>query len=78
MNLPQNPPVSSPWLPWYRRIMRPRQYLEYWLQDEHHQQWISDFQEINDRSIEFQDYVTKRITIIKSDHPIVYRITRFS
>jgi len=57
--------------------MRSRQHLEYWLRDQSHQQWICDFQEINDRTIEFQDYVTKRITVIKSDQPIVYRIIRF-
>lgn len=58
--------------------MRDRYYLEYWLQDQHHGQWVCDFREISDHSIEFQDYVTRRSTVIKSDCAMVYRLTRFS
>jgi hypothetical protein len=57
--------------------MRERYYLEYWMQDQHHCQWVCEFRELSDQSIEFQDYVTKRATTIKSDRTIVYRVTRF-
>jgi hypothetical protein len=72
-----NQPLDTPWLPWHRRILRQRQWLEYWLRDQHHQQWISDFREIGADTIEFRDYVSQRTTRIRSDQPIVYRITEY-
>jgi hypothetical protein len=75
---PQNPTQNSaPWLPWHKRITRERCYLEYWLQNQHHSQWVCVFREISDHSIQFEDYVSRRETTIKSDQPVVYRVTRF-
>jgi hypothetical protein len=77
MNLQDQTTSKAPWLPWHKRLLRQRFYLEYWLQDQQHCQWVSEFREISDCSIEFEDYITKRVTKIKSNSNIVYRLTRF-
>lgn len=78
MNLPLPTQNNVPWLPWHRRIMRQRHYLEYWLDGQHHSEWVTEFSEIAPDTIEFQDYVTDRVTRIRSDQTIQYRITKYS
>ena len=76
--VPSIPTNKAPWLPWHRRIMREKYYLEYWLRDQYNGHWVCEFREISDDCIEYQDYVSRRLTVIKADHTIVYRLTRFS
>ena len=57
--------------------MRERHWLEYWLHDQHYAQWVSSLRDIDERSIEFDDYASQRTTRIRSDQPIVYRLTRY-
>lgn len=77
MNPPEPTQNKAPWLPWHKRILRQRYWLEYWLQEQYHGHWVCEFREITDNSIEYEDYITRRETKIKSDQPIVYRLTRF-
>lgn len=77
MSLPDLLPSEAPKLPWHKRIMRERHWLEYWLRDQQYSQWISAFREITEYSIEFDDYISQRTTRIRSDSPIVYRLTRY-
>lgn len=72
-----DPHSKLPWLPWHQRIMRERHYLEYWLQGQAHSQWVCRWREISDLCLEFEDYVTQRVTTIKSDVPVVYRVTKY-
>ena len=74
---PANPPSECPRLPWHKRVMRERHLLEYWLADQHHQQWVCSFRELGLDTIEFEDYVTRRNTRIRSPGTIAYRITRY-
>ena len=64
-----------PQLGWFSRLFRSRFLLQYWLNGEITQVWVAKFQEKNDRCIIYQDYGTKRATIIKSDLPITYTLT---
>ena len=64
-----------PHLGWFSRMFRKRFLLQYWLNGELNQVWVSKFQEKNDRCIIYQDYGTKRATIIKSDSAITYTLT---
>lgn len=64
-----------PRLSWLARLFRSRFLLQYWLNDEFYQVWVSRFQEKSDCCIVYQDYATKKATIIKSDRAITYTLT---
>ena len=69
-------PVNDiPELAWWKRLFRSRSYLQYWLGNEIRTAWVMRFEEKNDQCIIYQDYATKKITVIKSDRPITYTIT---
>ncbi len=70
--------VSIPEIPrlgWLARLFRSRFLLQYWLNDELYTVWVSAFKEKADNCIIYQDYGTKKATIIKSDRPITYTLT---
>jgi len=59
----------------WARILRSRCFLQYWQGDQLISLWVMDFQEKADNCITFRDYVTKRVTIVKSDRAINYTLT---
>ena len=72
MNSPAN---DIPDVGWWRGLFRSRSFLQYWLGNEIRQAWVMRFEEKADNCIVYQDYITKKITVIKSDRPITYTLT---
>jgi hypothetical protein len=68
-------PNDLPELSWWKRIFRSRSLLQYWLGKELRQAWVMRFEEKSDNCIIYQDYVTKKVTVVKSNHPITYTLT---
>lgn len=79
MSQPNLNPLSNlpeiPELGWIKRLFRTRSLLTYWLDGKIHQVWICNFFEKNDTCIIYQDYASKKRTIVKSDRPIIYTIS---
>lgn len=57
------------------RIFRSRSFLQYWQGEQLISIYVTDFKEKSDNCIVFRDYVTKKVTIVKSDRPINYTLT---
>jgi hypothetical protein len=68
-------PNDIPDLAWWQRIFRSRSLLQYWLGGELRQIWVMRFEEKTDNCIIYQDYSTKKVTVVKSNHPITYTLT---
>lgn len=69
-------PVSeAPEIAWWRGLFRSRSHLRYWLDGQQHEAWVMRFEEKNDHCIIFQDYATKKTSVIKSHKPITYMLT---
>jgi hypothetical protein len=71
INLLNNPSDVGFWA----RIFRSRSFLQYWQGQQLISVYVTDFKEKSDNCIVFQDYVTKKTTIVKSDRPINYTLT---
>ena len=59
----------------WARIFRSRCLLQYWLGHKMYSVYVTNFKEKSDTCIVYDDYVTKRTTVIKSDRPITYTLT---
>lgn len=59
----------------WARVFRSRSFLQYWQGNQLISVYVTDFKEKSDNCIVFQDYVTKKTTIVKSDRPINYTLT---
>lgn len=68
---PSEPPRVAWWVRWFRSRMR----LQFWVNGVYREVWVSDFREKNDCCIVYRDYVTKKVTTVKSSDPIPYSIT---
>jgi len=66
---------NIPKLGWLASMFRSRFLLQYWLNNQLHQVWVSGFREKSESCIIYQDYATKKTSIIKSDRPITYTLT---
>ena len=71
INLLNDPSDAGFWT----RIFRSRCFLQYWLHDKLYSVYVTEFKEKSDNCIVYKDYVTKQITMIKSDGPINYTLT---
>lgn len=71
LNLLNDPDTVGFW----SRIFRSRCFLQYWQGDQLVSVYVMDFKEKADNCITFRDYVTKKITVVKSDRPINYTLT---
>lgn len=60
---------------WWARWFRPRMLLQFWVNGEPHRVWACDFREKNDNCIVYRDYVTRKVTTVKSSEPIPYSLT---
>jgi hypothetical protein len=49
--------------------------LQFWVNGEPHRVWACDFREKNDNCIVYRDYVTRKVTTVKSSEPIPYSLT---
>lgn len=57
------------------RIFRSKCFLQYWQGQQLISVYVMEFKEKADNCIVFRDYVTKKVTIVKSDRPINYTLT---
>lgn len=71
LNLLNDPDTVGFW----GRIFRSRCLLQYWQGDQLVSVYVMDFKEKADNCITFRDYVTKKISVVKSDRPITYTLT---
>ena len=57
---------------WLTRLFRKKVRLTYWLGDNAYTVEICGFTERAPDCIQFKDYYTKNVTVVKYNHPIVY------